>query len=124
MQGIKESTAASVGSAASAATSGENCSGHCLGEHGSVAPLHQEVLQHQLPPLETSQWPPPSLEFQWWCMQPKYTISDPHCGKHYRQWNQFRDRRAKVSGFGDASCACRHQRCIPHTGCQTRILKD
>ncbi len=31
---------------------------------------------------------------------------------------------AGTGGFGDASCTCRHHWCIPHTGYQTRILKD
>ncbi len=29
-----------------------------------------------------------------------------------------------MSRFGDTICACRHQRCIPHTGYQTGIPKD
>ncbi len=35
------------------------------------------------------------------------------------QRNKFRSKRVSVSGFGDASCMCRHQRCIPHTGHHT-----
>ncbi len=45
---------------------------------------------------------------------PNATQSNPHHGKRFEQGNEFRDKRAKVSGFGDTSSAYRHQRCIPH----------